>query len=149
MSGAAPSTSARTAMPGIAASLLVERAVLLLLVSPFLLSAVAKLADFPGTIAEVRGLAGLEPAWLFAVAVIVTQLGGSLAIVLGAGRWPVAVVLGALALAGFTVVATLLAHAFWTKVGPERIRDANIFWEHVSICGGLLLAALVALRPRP
>jgi hypothetical protein len=40
---------------------------------PFLISGIAKIFDFPGSIAEVRGLTGLEPAALFAVLVILTQ----------------------------------------------------------------------------
>ena len=109
----------------------------LALVAPFLLSGFLKLFDFPGAVAEVRGLTGLEPAALFAALVIATQLGGSAAVLFG-GRWAW---LGAGLLAGFTVLATLLAHAWWTRTGVDRARDLNIFWEHAAICGGLLLAA--------
>lgn len=109
----------------------------LALAAPFLLSGFLKLLDFPGAVAEVRGLAGLEPAALFAALVIATQLGGSALLLLGGRRaW-----VGAGLLAGFTVVATLLAHAWWRRTGIDRVRDLNIFWEHAAICGGLVLAA--------
>ncbi|WP_149535446.1 DoxX family protein [Siccirubricoccus phaeus] len=109
---------------------------------PFLLSGLAKLADFAGAMAEVRALAGLEPAWLFAALVILTQLGGAALLLFGGRRaW-----LGAALLAGFTAVATLLAHAFWTKPAAERFLHQNIFFEHVSIIGGLLAAAILAQR---
>jgi len=121
------------------------RAAWLLLASPFLLSGVTKAADFAGATAEVRALTGLEPAWLGAAAVIAVQLGGS-ALLLAGGRLTRA---GAGLLAVFTAVATLLAHAWWTKAGIERARDFNVFWEHVAIIGGLALAALAADRARP
>lgn len=109
---------------------------------PFLLSGFAKLADFSGATAEVRGLTGLEPAVLFAALVIVTQLGGSVLLIAG-GRdtW-----IGAAALGGFTAIATLFAHAFWLKPATERFLHQNIFFEHVSIIGGLALLAILSVR---
>jgi transmembrane protein len=117
----------------------------LLLCLPFILSGLFKLLDFPGATAEVRGLTGLEPAPIFAGLVILTQLAGSAAILAG-GRLAWA---GAAALAAFTFVATLLAHAYWDKAGMDRVRDFNAFWEHVGLIGGLMLAALIAPRRRP
>lgn len=109
---------------------------------PFLLSGIAKLVDFNGAIAEVRGLTGLEPAALFAALVIVTQLGGSALLVAGERfAW-----IGAAALGGFTIVATLYAHAFWLKPEAERFLHRNIFFEHISIIGGLALLAIIAAR---
>lgn len=109
---------------------------------PFLLSGLAKLGDFNGAIAEVRGLTGLEPAALAAVLVIVVQLCGS-ALLIAGGRFAW---IGAAALAGFTIVATLYAHAFWLKPEAERFLHRNIFFEHVSIVGGLALLAILAAR---
>ncbi|WP_191059562.1 DoxX family protein [Geminicoccus harenae] len=109
---------------------------------PFLLSGIAKLVDFGGATAEIRGLTGLEPAALFALLVIVTQLGGSaLLIAGGCYAW-----VGAAGLAGFTAMATLLAHAFWLKPAAERFLHQNIFFEHVSIIGGLALLAILSSR---
>ncbi|MPR08022.1 DoxX family protein [Microvirga tunisiensis] len=108
----------------------------LALAAPFLISGVVKLLDFPRAMNEVAGL-GLEPAGLFAVAVIVTQLGGSLLFLTRRYCW-----LGAGLLAGFTVLATLLAHPFWTFEGPDRGRQTATFFEHVAIVGGLAMAAL-------
>jgi transmembrane protein len=103
---------------------------------PFLVSGVVKAADFPGAVAEVEALAG-GPSVLLAVLVIVTQIGGSL-LMIASDRfgW-----MGAIALAGFTAVATILGHPFWAKAGPEAHRDMLIFLEHVAIGGGLVLAA--------
>jgi uncharacterized membrane protein YphA (DoxX/SURF4 family) len=110
---------------------------------PFLISGVAKALDFGGAVAEVRGLTGLEPAALFAVLVIITQLGGS-ALLIAGGRFAW---IGAVALAGFTAIATLFAHAFWLKPVAERFMHKNIFFEHVSIVGGLILVAILASHP--
>jgi transmembrane protein len=110
---------------------------------PFLLSGFAKLGDFNGAIAELRGLTGLEPAALLAVLVIATQLAGS-ALLIAGGRYAS---IGAAALAGFTIVATLYAHAYWLKPESERFLHRNIFFEHISIVGGLALLAILGARP--
>src|ERR1700752_4078004 len=47
----------------------------------------------------------------------------------------------AVALAGFTVLAILLAHAFWRFDGAERFAQTNIFFEPGSIGCALLFAA--------
>jgi uncharacterized membrane protein YphA (DoxX/SURF4 family) len=49
-------------------------------------------------------------------------------------------------LAGFTLVATIVGHAFWEKSGVPQARDLMTFLEHMGLIGGLLLAALVS-RP--
>lgn len=108
------------------------------IVLPFLVSGVVKALDFSGAQVEVRGLTGLEPAALFTVAVIALQLGASIAVLVG-GRIGL---IGAVLLAVFTVAATLLAHAWWTKTGQARQQDFNAFWEHVSIVAALLYAGL-------
>jgi len=110
---------------------------------PFLISGIAKLLNFPGTVGEVRQLTGLEPATLFAGLVVLTQLGGS-ALLIAGGRFAW---IGALALAGFTTIATFAAHAFWLKPAAEQSLHRNIFFEHVAIAGGLLLVAVLSLRP--
>jgi transmembrane protein len=108
----------------------------LALASPFLMSGVVKLLDFTGAMNEVAGL-GLKPAGPLAAAVIVTQLGGSLLFLTPRTCW-----LGAGILAGFTVLATLLAHPFWAFEWPDRGRQTATFFEHVAIAGGLAMAAL-------
>jgi len=109
---------------------------------PFLISGIAKLFDLSGAMAEVRGLTGLEPAPLVAGLVILVQLGGSALLIAGSRHaW-----IGAALLAGFTAVATLYAHAFWLMPEGERFLHRNIFFEHVSIIGGVVLLAILAAR---
>lgn len=110
------------------------------LTAAFWLSGISKLANFPGAVAEIRGLTSMEPAALVAAIVIAVQIGGSLLVIWG-GRWAW---FGAGALGVFTLAATLMAHAWWTKTGVERVRDFNTFWEHMGLIGGLMLAAILA-----
>ncbi|WP_353860279.1 DoxX family protein [Azospirillum formosense] len=112
----------------------------LALAAPFVVSGLVKLTDFNGAVAEAAGL-GLGLPVLVAVAVIVTQLGGSALFLTRRWCW-----LGAGILAGFTVVATLLAHAFWTYEGPDRARQTATFLEHLAIVGGFAAAAVLTHR---
>lgn len=110
------------------------------IVSAFVASGLSKLIDFPGAVAEVRVLTGLEPAAPVAALVIAVQLAGSTLVILG-GRltW-----LGAGLLGGFTIVATLLALAFWTKTGADRVNDLTTFFEHAGLVGGFALVSVLA-----
>jgi len=110
----------------------------------FAYSGIAKLLDFPGAVAEQVHF-GLQPAALFAAATITVQLGGSALVLLARGR---AQALGAVMLAGFTIVATVIGHAFWTMTGIERFQNLNAFLEHAGLVGGFLIVAVLALRER-
>lgn len=112
---------------------------------PFVVSGLLKALDFSGAIAEVRALTGVDEstASLIAALVIVVQLGGS-ALLLSGRRW--AVTGGAALLFGFTIIATLLAHAWWTREGLDRARDFTVFVEHIAICGGLALTVVLVWR---
>ncbi|HEX2525695.1 MAG TPA: DoxX family protein [Geminicoccus sp.] len=101
-----------------------------------------KATNFAGAIAEMNHF-GLAPAAPLAAATIVLELGASALILSGFHRW-----LGALALAGFTLFATLLANRFWELSGPERFMTANAFFEHLGLIGGFLLVAWHDLRER-
>ena len=114
----------------------------LALASPFLVSGIAKLLDFPGAVAEVSQL-GLQPPGLFGAAIILTQLGGSALFMTRRFCW-----LGAGILAIFTILATFLAHPFWAFDGPDRGRHMATFFEHVALVGGLAMAALFVNRVR-
>jgi uncharacterized membrane protein YphA (DoxX/SURF4 family) len=56
--------------------------------------------------------------------------------------------MGALALAGFTLLATFIANRFWEMAGPERFMSANSFFEHLGLVGGFLLVAWHDLEQR-
>jgi uncharacterized membrane protein YphA (DoxX/SURF4 family) len=113
---------------------------MLLLCAAYLQGGINKATDFSAATAEMTHF-GLTPAMPFALAVITLELGASLMILTGFHRW-----LGALALAGFTLMATLIANRYWELAGPERFMMANSFYEHLGLIGGLLLVAWHDLR---
>jgi uncharacterized membrane protein YphA (DoxX/SURF4 family) len=99
-----------------------------------------KAVDFNSAIAEMNHF-GLAPAAPFAIAVIILELGASAMILTGFYRW-----LGAIGLAGFTLMATFIANRFWEMTGTERFMAANSFFEHLGLVGGFVLIAWHDLR---
>ena len=113
---------------------------LLGLCAAYVQGGVDKILDFEGAVAEVRHF-GLEPAAPMAVATIITELCGSALILIGFFRW-----LGALWLAGFTLVATFVANRFWELAPASRFMAENQFFEHLGLVGGFLLVAWLDVR---
>lgn len=112
----------------------------LALTGPYLLGGVMKLADWPAAVAEQAHF-GLQPAAIFAALTIAVELLGPALILAGRLVW-----LGAGMLGVFTLLAAVLANAFWAMAGPERFAATNAFFEHVGLVGGFVLAAIVAQR---
>jgi uncharacterized membrane protein YphA (DoxX/SURF4 family) len=109
---------------------------LLGLCAAYLQGGIVKATDFSGAIAEMNHF-GFAPAAPIAIAVIALELGASAMILTGFYRW-----LAALALGGFTLMATLIALRFWELApGQERFMAANAFFEHLGLVGGFLLVA--------
>lgn len=102
-------------------------------------SGINKVFDFGGAMAEMQHF-GLEPAALFALATIAVQLLGSLAIIT-ASRWAW---LGAGALAVFTLSTIPLAHRFWAMEGMVAFLEKALVQDHMSVIGGLAVAAALA-----
>ncbi len=113
---------------------------LLGLCAAYLQGGLDKLLDFPGAVAEQAHF-GLPSPAIFAVATIVTELAGSVLVLSGFKRW-----IGAIWLAGFTLIATFVANRFWQVPLPERFMIENAFFEHLGLVGGFLLVMLVDLR---
>lgn len=111
-----------------------------LLAGGFAFSGVNKLSDFAAATAEMAHH-GLPAPGLIAVAVIATQLGGSALLV-----WPQTGWIGAGLLAGFTAVATLIAHAPWSDAGPVALPQIVVFLQNAGILGGLLLVMMSRSR---
>lgn len=103
---------------------------------PYWWSGIDKLLDPHAALAEIRGL-GMPNSWALYGLLLLVQLGGSLTIIANRYAW-----LGAGALAVFTAVVTILAHAFWTLDGPTRFAEMNVFMEHVALIAGMAFAAL-------
>lgn len=101
---------------------------------------VAKLSDLAGARAEMAHF-GLEPAPLFAAAVIGFELAACAMVLSGRFRRPAAA-----ALCVFTLAATLLALRWWeAPAGLDRAMAANAFFEHLGLAGAWLWVALGAL----
>lgn len=113
----------------------VQSLALLCLCAAYLQGSLAKARDFAGAVAEMRHF-GLAPAAPLAAATIALQIGASALVVSGWYRWA-----GALALAGFTVLAAFLADRFWQAAPAERRATANAFFEHWGLAGGFVLVA--------
>jgi uncharacterized membrane protein YphA (DoxX/SURF4 family) len=110
------------------------------LVSAFLIGGIQKITDFAAATAEQAHF-GLQPAWLWAAAAIVVELGGSALVIFGRWVW-----LGAGGLGVLTAVAMLTANDFWAKTGHERFIAVNAFFEHLGLIAGLVLVSVLSLR---
>jgi uncharacterized membrane protein YphA (DoxX/SURF4 family) len=108
------------------------------LVSAFLIGGIQKLADFPAAVAEQAHF-GLQPAWLWGVAAIVVELGGSVLVFIGRWVW-----LGAGGLGVLTAVSMLVANNFWVMAGHERFMATNAFFEHFGLIAGLVLVSAMS-----
>ncbi|GAA5618460.1 DoxX family protein [Brucella anthropi] len=119
------------------ASLLLARVVLTFI---FWSSGLAKLFNFGANAAEMESF-GLHPGWLFNSATLLLQIVGSLMIIFNRGIW-----LACGALAVFTILTIPVAHPFWAKEGEEAFRDMTVALEHISLIGGLALAAILSRK---
>jgi putative oxidoreductase len=99
----------------------------------YLYSGITKLRDPAGGAAEVAAL-GLPMPKVFLALTILCQIAGGLMVLLG--FWTR---LGALALLGFTVAATLLGHRVTGLTGAAREQQMTTSLEHLAIVGGFLL----------
>ena len=115
---------------------------LLGLCAAYLQGGLTKLLDFGGAVAEAQHF-GLPFAPVIAGATIVIELAGSALILSGVYRW-----IGAIGLAGFTLIATFVANRFWEIPQPDRFMVENAFFEHLGLVGGFLLVAWYDLRQR-
>lgn len=109
----------------------------LIVTTPFWISALLKATFFRAAVDEVRCM-GLSPAPAIAAATIALQAAGSAMVVLN--LWPL---VGAAALAAFTLVATWLGHSFWRKPGGQRVQEAYGFVANIGLLGGLFAVGLL------
>ncbi len=124
-----------SALRSLAGHALIHWIGLLGLTAAYLQGGAVKVTDFAGASAEMAHF-GLAPPSVMAALVIALELGASAMILSGVGRWA-----GALALAGFTLMATLLANRYWELAGEARFLAANAFYEHLGLVGGFLMVA--------
>jgi putative oxidoreductase len=94
-----------------------------------------KLMNFGGTVGYFTKWEFPMPQAAAAVAVIFELAGGLLLIVGWKTRWV------AWALVLYTVIATAVAHRFWTYEAAQAFNQTSHFFKNVSIVGGLLYIA--------
>ena len=113
----------------------------LLLALMFILSGFGKLGNIEGTAAFVAS-GGLPAPMLLAVAVGLLELCGGLALVVG-----YQVRLAGLALAVFTVAASVVFHAFWAAPADQQFVAQLLFMKNISVAGGMLLISALGAGP--
>lgn len=120
-------------------SLVVVARVLLALM--FVLSGFSKLADLSGTAGYIAS-AGLPAASVLAVMAVLLEVVGGLALIVGfQARW------AALALALFTVMASVLFHNFWAMPAEQQFMQQLMFMKNLAVTGGLLFVAAMGAGP--
>jgi putative oxidoreductase len=104
----------------------------LLLALMFVLAGFGKLTGLEGTAGYIASK-GLPAPMLLAFASGVVELGAGLLLIIGwQARW------AALALAAFTLAASLIFHNYWTLPADQQMMQQLMFMKNLSITGGLL-----------
>ncbi|MCG1053556.1 DoxX family protein [Mycetohabitans sp. B5] len=100
------------------------------------------LFNFSSIVSEMEAVVLPAPA-AFAVATISVQLLGSFLLIGNFNGWGW---IGAGALGVFTLLTIPYGHAFWTFPEPRRTEELHIALEHISVAGGMLMAAIATLK---
>jgi putative oxidoreductase len=100
---------------------------------PFLFSGFDKCWRWAAAQREVAA-SGVPWPTLFHIAVVATQLGAGISVLIGMEAR-----LGAAALCLFLIPVTVLYHPFWKRSGPDLVTEADHFLLNVAVIGGLLL----------
>jgi putative oxidoreductase len=108
----------------------------------FLSEAWTRVASFDATVTLMR-MQHIPAAPPLLVLALLAMLLGSASLAVGYHTRH-----GAMLLFGFTVIASVLMHAYWILTDPvARAADYDIFIRNIAIAGGLLL--LVGMGPGP
>jgi putative oxidoreductase len=123
---ATPSTQANPSL------VLIGRILLALM---FVGAGISKMGGFDGTVGYIASK-GLPLPSLLAVGTIMLELIGGLALIVGwKTRW------AALALALFTLAASVIFHNFWAMPAEQQMVQQLMFMKNLSVAGGMLVLA--------
>lgn len=112
-----------------------------LLAAIFVIAGFNKLGGLEGTAGYIAS-AGLPAPMLLAVAVGVLELVAGLMLAIGwQARW------AALALGAFTIVASVIFHAFWAVPAEQAMVQQLMFMKNLAIVGGLFVVAALGAGP--
>ena len=107
----------------------------ILLAVLFLPAGISKISGFAGTVAYIASK-GVPLPDIAAVIAIVVEVVGGIALLVGfKTRW------AALALAAFTLVATVLFHNYWAMPAEQQMMQKLMFMKNFAVIGGLLTLA--------
>jgi putative oxidoreductase len=101
----------------------------------FIPAGLSKIGGFDGTVGYIASV-GLPLPELAAVAAIVVEVVGGIALLAGYGTR-----LAALALALFTLVASFFFHAYWAVPVDQQMMQELMFFKNIAVVGGLLTLA--------
>ena len=105
----------------------------ILLALMFVWAGYGKITGYAGT-AGWMASSGMPMVGLLLPLAILIELGGGIALIVGfKARWV------ALALAGFTLVASLIFHNFWAMTGDAVMTNTLFFYKNVAVIGGMLM----------
>lgn len=107
----------------------------LLLATLFLPAGIAKITGFAGTVGYIESV-GLPMATVAAIAAIVLEVAGGIALIIGLGTR-----FAALALAFFTLVASFIFHAYWAAPADQAYVTQLLFFKNIAVAGGLMSLA--------
>ena len=107
----------------------------LLLGGMFLMAGLDKFGGLAGTAGYIASK-GLPAPQLLAAGAAVLEVIAGLALIAGFKAR-----IAALALAAFTVVASVIFHAFWAVPEDQQFVQQLMFFKNMAIVGGLLLVA--------
>jgi putative oxidoreductase len=109
--------------------MLIARVLLALM---FLLAGLSKFGGLEGTAGYIASK-GLPMAQLLAIGTAVLEVGAAVLLIVGwQARW------AALALAVFTLLASVLFHNYWAMPAEQQMMQQLMFMKNIAVVGGLL-----------
>lgn len=112
-----------------------------LLALMFVLAGFSKFGGLEGTAGYI-GSKGLPAPYLLAVATAFLEVVGGLLLIVGfQARW------AALALAVFTLLASVLFHNFWAMPAEQAFVNQLMFMKNLAVAGGLLFVFSLGAGP--
>ena len=107
----------------------------ILLVVVFAVAGLGKIPGYDGT-AQYMAMNGIPLVSIALPVTIAVEIGASVLIIIGyQTRW------AALALAAFTLAASLIFHQFWAVPAEQAQLQSVMFFKNLGLIGGLLLLA--------